>query len=292
MQDSMSPQEKADTPTSINTKQATQGQPANSSTPQSIATGTSSDIPRYQEQTNGPGQDVHDNMHERNMRRLTGALVFVAVVQIAVYVMLWVQAKRQSDISESAVGVANQSLLFQRETDSISQVAQQRISDSSFALSKHVSTTQELFAKIETKAYVVFKEVAYLNFKVGDSVRATVVAMNVGKTPANQVIINTALKIGTGIYPHELENVDTGFGNPNPIPFTLGPSMSAGNMHSFRILTTRDSVDIYAGRRHLYFWGKADYLDIYGRKETTRFCYMYIPKDKTFLIVTKYNDMR
>jgi hypothetical protein len=210
------------------------------------------------------------------------------ILTLVVGTCLLLQTQKQANTSREAVNVAADALKFQERSDSLNAIAQKAIADSSIALSKQIAETQERFAKIETRAYIVFKEVAKFEFTVGKLMTMDLNFINAGRTPANNMRSYALLKIGTGIYQHEIDAIENGI-SKTPYLGTLG----AGTIFTtagpdFRTMSKADSADVSSGKSFIYFFGMIRYTDIFGEDHSTRFSFEFIPP-ASFVTVTRYS---
>jgi hypothetical protein len=212
------------------------------------------------------------------------ATLFEAVLTVMVIILallLWMETQKQ-------VHVAQNALAFQRQSDSTNAIAQKAIADSSIELSKKIAATQERFAKIETRAYVVFSQVSRFDFTVGSKMMVELEFTNAGRTPATNMRTLYRLKIGNGIYQGEIDAIEKGIDNLR-YKGTLGAGMSSSLPYSMEMTMTKaDSAYVFGGERAIYVIGKIAYGDIFGDSHATRFCFQFVPPG-SFVPVARYS---
>jgi hypothetical protein len=115
---------------------------------------------------------------------------------------------------------------------------------------------------------------------------------NMGKTPAFKVWITNAIKLGVS----EINMSDFEIINQTK---NVGDSinMNAGSEYSYEALSTQrgavsiiDSVNIKTGKKAFYCLGIIKYIDIFGDKRFTRYCFKYDPGTGIFRSYGSYNN--
>jgi hypothetical protein len=209
----------------------------------------------------------------------------------------------QASVSNDAVKIAADALRFQRESDSLNDIQQQRANDNSFALAnrsiaiaessvataKGASRTQERYAKIETRAYLCIDEVFDFAIRPGSQPAMKITILNIGKTPAYDCKFTFASKTGTGVYKTDIDKMLLDKVKGSGIigagqKFTISPGVNADTY------STNDSTVVFTGKYNLYIFGEFHYRDKFNEPHFTRFCLGYDPRTKGFYQYERYNE--
>jgi hypothetical protein len=203
---------------------------------------------------------------------LTAGLVVCAVIQATIYYCTMDQIKRQADAADSlsvltkhSVAVAESSIAISRETAYRSN-----------ALSERIATTQNQFAKIDVRAYVVFNDTfAFSRPTVNKVIKHKMWYTNVGKTPAHGI---TAITFGVVDYQQDYQRMfETKFRKVTDASLKmvpgkiLGAGQSSGTWWGGNpwIFTPEDSVAIFEGGKVFIVFFKLTYFDIFGDRHFT-----------------------
>ena len=215
----------------------------------------------YDEQTSGSTNKLNDKKEPYWQKLLRRWIIVVCTAALTFYTaLLYTLTVRQA--SESSV-----------------------YADSSFALSKRVADTQEQFAKIETRAYLVVQEVNSERPVVGQPVLIHFFCSNVGKTPAYNTTLIDSVKLSRDITSDEFSNVD------KVQPDSGGTVVGGGDIRfggdvRWRVFTKRDSINLFHRGFKLYLYGNIVYKDKFGESHFTHFAFSYDPTRTTANMVT------
>jgi hypothetical protein len=198
----------------------------------------------------------------------------------------------QAKYSRDSITEAQKALKYTRLNDSLNSVDQKRISDNSISLSMEIAATQKRFAKIETRAYIVvtgINSLALTTFKPG-IISYTI--LNSGRTPANKVNAAQIIKFGgTGIYQHEVISFEKSLSNEVGMQ-TVSPGIPVVIENEImKEISKNDSVEIFNNKKSLFIGGIISYTDMFGDKDTTKYCFRFVPPGG-FKTITNYNIIK
>ena len=164
--------------------------------------------------------------------------------------------------------------------------------DSSINLTKQIAATQEKFAKIETRAYIIFKTKKVIQFDGEKELKFKYIIENYGKTPAYGLLVKTGFKFSkVGVYATDFNNLKI---NATPLEgtATLGATQELVIVHASEGKKLHSAMfnDIEQGKLLFFIMGIIYYNDTFGDKHWTRFCLQYQWRDKDFIFYSKYND--
>src|SRR3990172_3231549 len=116
------------------------------------------------------------------------------------------------------------------------------------------------YSKADLRAYLAINDLQMYPLKVGEMIRVDLIMKNVGKTPARQIVHNYTVKIGTGIYPQEIDSLLA-----KQIPrfeSVIGQGMTDNYIIEFRPFTETDQREVFVlGTKRLYCFGIFIYVD-------------------------------
>lgn len=194
-------------------------------------------------------------------KRLRGWLVVVFTGVLAVYTAyLYTVAVTQTGIVKTYSDAA--------EVSAQAALRGVAVAESSIAVSKSIAENQKQFAKIETRAYVVFEDAFLCDTpKVGtlgphDYLRYK----NVGKTPAYKVKAACIYDVDHSYLMNRFKEFDE--------PFKYMASRTLGAEESsdvkwdfqFRQFTKEDSIGIFVSHKVMIWNFKVAYIDVFGDK--------------------------
>ena len=125
-----------------------------------------------------------------------------------------------------------------------------------------------------------------LAFTLGESVDVQMPLTNAGATPALDMQVQLHLNVFTGAFPVQLP------------PVVFAESSSKGLCSPGHNLSTTENITISAdelraietGFATFVIWGGCRYRDVFGDNHMTRFCYRYLPKMKSTVIASDFNE--
>jgi hypothetical protein len=219
---------------------------------------------------------------------LTLGLIFCAAAQAIIYFCTMKEIGRQADAADSLSILTKRSIAVAERSIDLSE----KTADRSYALSRQIAETQERSSRIQTRAYIGFSAISKYTFKIGQTMVVVAEWKNAGQTPANRIITRSGIKIGTGVYLHEIDSLERGAWTKPKDVNTLGPGMTMTTGTYGREFGPTDSLFVFGRQRKLFAYGIMTYFDSHKHCDTTRFCFEFDPIGQQFFASTFYNETK
>lgn len=185
--------------------------------------------------------------------------------------------EKAATATERSVAVAESSLAITKQSLAIAET--------SIAVTKRNARITEKITKMDLRAYIVLEDFEMSEIRVGAVPRVTGTMKNIGKTPAYRVTIVSTLKLGTGVYPHEMKAVDVATADTG---FFLGSGAGRQIFDRFhRIWTKEDSVVLESGKMTFHFICHIAFRDKFNEPQFVQSCYVYRHAQKDMVNLRK-----
>ena len=209
--------------------------------------------------------------------------ISLLVVGLATVIVFIHDSNVQSRNTEKSIAQTDSSILIAKKS--------LEISDSSIMISKRIALTQENFAKIETRAYLVLDSVRIKPFEANKKFVIYYYIANVGKTPANSLRYKLGTKYGgIGVYQRDFDNIKKEVFSESAHP-NIGATR---NLRIFaqvdRQISHANMSKILRGESKFFVFGIFSYNDVFDETHSLRFCLEFDSTVRGFIFYPNFND--
>jgi hypothetical protein len=232
--------------------------------------------------------------HDSHVVRLTRLLAAISVFGLAFTAYQSYLGKQSAEIARQAAGTAHSALtegrssfqatLEQMKAQTNAAAAAARAAAESVEIAREDARAAREQFRFDRRAWVGPIRVDMRTWTPGEPAHISVALRNNGATPALDVRARGRFGIRapdwafTAEYP--ATSVERGMGVLHP----------QTEMHMpFAVPATQERIDaLKSGKDRLYLYGRIEYLDAFGRKHATTFCYLLLP-DSSVSPCSTYN---